>query len=287
MGKKSLVVSETQADKLVGIGFTGHDIGQGNLYPSVVNILQSDKQYDAFSDGDSITKKDYGKLFVRTDNNVVGDLKDKIEGTIIKIERGYEIRNSDNKIEESGYGFLDAIEKDEYVQKGFKPINMVKVLLAIGTFAQVEKAMTKLNNKLSKKETVGKEDYPFTVVPVKGASFGNWFPIENEMANIAKEVFNRPLAQLPTIAFRLIVTSKKEEGSDFTYYAMDYDVKANDPDDAINFTPYLLEAKDQHLFYKVKERVENGEEVFDTMKDVAEVVTAKKVEEEEEMDLPF
>jgi len=116
MGKE-LSVTEDQMDRLVSVGYTGHDIGAS----------KSDKQYEAFSDGEDITKKMYGKLFVRDDSNTTEDLKDEIEGTVIKIERGYEIRNEENGIEESGYGFLDALEKDEYEAQGFKPINMVKV----------------------------------------------------------------------------------------------------------------------------------------------------------------
>lgn len=286
---KELAISDAQMDKLVSVGYTGHDIGAGAVYPSVVNILQSDKQYEAFVDGDSITKKMYGKLFVRTDSNKVEDLVDSIEGTVVKIERGYEIRSGENKIEESGYGFLDAIEKGEWEEKGMKPVNMVKVLLALGSFTQVDKKMQELKNKVSRGETPSKADYPFCIVAVKGASFGNWFNVEKGMQDLANEHFHRPLNQIPTIAFKLIVKSAKEEGSDFTYYTFDFDVVANEAEEAINFTPYLLEAKTQPLFYKVKERI-NREEVFDEMKETAGIVEDEDVvvDTGEEMDeLPF
>ena len=289
MGKE-LAITNDQVDKLVGIGVTGHDMGTGNMYPSVINILQSDKQYDAFGDGDNITKKMYGKLFVRTDSNTTKNLVDSVEGTIVKIERGYEIRNEDNKIEESGYGFLKATEKDEFVEKGFKPINMVKVLLALGSFKEVDKKMTVLKKKIEDGVLVEKEDYPFAVAVVKGSSFGNWFTVEKAMQDLANEYFKRPLNQLPIIAFKLKVTSKKEEGTDFTYYSMDFEVLANDADEALRFEPYLLEAKDQNLFYKVKERV-YSEEQLDAMDDTKEAVKDGEVVEdmdEEDIDeLPF
>lgn len=286
MGKE-LSVTEDQMDRLVSVGYTGHDIGASNMYPSVVNILQSDKQYEAFSDGEDITKKMYGKLFVRDDTNTTEDLKDEIEGTVIKIERGYEIRNEENGIEESGYGFLDALEKDEYEAQGFKPINMVKVLLVLGSFSQVDKAMKSLKNKLETGESTSKKDYPFAVAVVKGSSFGNWFDVEKAMQDLANEHFHRPLNQIPTVAFKLVVKSKKEEGEGYTYYSMDFEVKPNDAEEAINFTPYLLEAKDQNLFYKVKERVSDD---FDSMKETEQAledVQEGEVVDEEMEELPF
>ena len=282
-----LAISASQLDKLMSAGFTGHDIGAGNIYPSVVNVLQSDKQYEAFSDGEEITKKMYGKLFVRTDSNTTKDLVDSIEGTMIKIERGYEIRSGENKIEESGYGFLSAIEKQEWEEKGFKPVNMVKVLLALGDYKEVDKKMAELNNKISNGEVPSKADYPFCVVAIKGSSFGNWFNVEKGMQDLANEFFKKPISQIPVVGFKLVVKSSKEEGSDFTYYALDFEVKPNDPEEAINFTKYLLEAKDQHLFYKVKERVED--DVFEGMQETKEAVEVKEAEvvEEDLEDLPF
>jgi len=286
MGKE-LAISESQLDKLMSVGFTGHDIGAGSIYPSSVNILQSDKQYEAFSDGDNITKKMYGQLFVRTDSNTTEDLADSIEGTIIKIERGYEIRNGENKIEQSGYGFLNALEKNEWEEKGFKPINMVKILLALGDFKTVDGAMAKLKNKVDSGELPKKADYPFCVVAVKGASFGNWFSVEKGMQDLANEFFKKPVSQIPVVGFNLVVKSSKEAGSDFTYYCFDFEVKPNDPEEAINFTKYLLEAKDQNLFYKVKERVEDDE--YGAMKETEQAVEIVEGEEEDplEADLPF
>ena len=265
-------------DRLIGLGVTGHDIGAGNIYPSSVNILQSDKQYEAFEDGDNITKKMYGKLFVRKDINKTSDLVDKIEGTMIKIEKGYEVRDNDNKIIESGYGFLNAMEKDEYAERGLRAINMVKVLLAMKDSEETAKAMESLNEKIARGEKVTNADYPFAVVVVKGASFGNWFNVEKQMQDLANEYFLKPLSQIPVIAFRLVITSQKEEGDGYTYYNMDFDVKPNEPEEALKFSPYLLEAKEQHLFYKVKERI-NGELV-------SPETSAKIIEEFEEIKEP-
>ncbi len=285
MAKELAKVDQADMDKLVGLGVTGHDIGAGNIYPSSVNVLQSDKQYEAFEDGDSITKKMYGKLFIRRDSNKTSDLVDEIKGTMIKIERGYEIRDAENKIVESGYGFLNAIEKDEYGAQGLKPINMVKVLLATGDAKETKKAMDDLNAKMASGKQVSNADYPFAVVVVKGSSFGNWFNVEKVMQDLANEHFLKPLNQIPVIAFQLIVTSKKEEGDGYTYYSMDFNVEPNDPAEALEFSPYLLEAKEQHLFYKVKERV------HDDM-DVEDIEEPKQIEEPEvvdidDEDLPF
>jgi hypothetical protein len=240
MAKELAKVDQADMDKLVGLGVTGHDIGAGNIYPSSVNILQSDKQYEAFEDGDNITKKMYGKLFIRRDSNKTTDLVDEIRGTMIKIERGYEIRDAENKIVESGYGFLNAIEKDEYGTQGLKPINMVKVLLAAGDSKETKKAMDELNAKMASGKQVSNADYPFAVVVVKGSSFGNWFNVEKMMQDLANEHFLKPLNQIPVIAFQLVVTSKKEEGDGYTYYSMDFNVEPNDPAEALEFSPYLL-----------------------------------------------
>lgn len=278
MAKELAKVDQADMDKLIGLGVTGHDIGAGSIYPSSVNILQSDKQYEAFEDGDSITKKMYGKLFIRRDSNKTSDLVDEIKGTMIKIERGYEIRDAENKIAESGYGFLNSIEKDEYAAQGLKPINMVKVLLATGDAKETKKAMDDLNAKMASGKQVSSADYPFAVVVVKGSSFGNWFNVEKMMQDLANEHFMRPLNQIPVIAFKLIVTSKKEEGDEYTYYSMDFNVEPNEPAEALEFSPYLLEAKNQHLFYKVKEKV------HDDM-DVEDIEEPKQIEEPEVVDI--
>jgi len=278
MAKELAKVDQADMDKLIGLGVTGHDIGAGSIYPSSVNILQSDKQYEAFEDGDSITKKMYGKLFIRRDSNKTSDLVDEIKGTMIKIERGYEIRDAENKIAESGYGFLNSIEKDEYAAQGLKPINMVKVLLATGDAKETKKAMDDLNAKMASGKQVSDADYPFAVVVVKGSSFGNWFNVEKMMQDLANEHFMRPLNQIPVIAFKLIVTSKKEEGDEYTYYSMDFNIEPNEPAEALEFSPYLLEAKEQHLFYKVKEKV------HDDM-DVEDIEEPKQIEEPEVVDI--
>ena len=287
MAKELAKVDQADMDKLVGLGVTGHDIGAGNIYPSSVNILQSDKQYEAFEDGDSITKKMYGKLFIRRDSNKTSDLVDEIKGTMIKIERGYEVRDAENKIAESGYGFLDSIEKDEYAAQGLKPINMVKVLLATGDAKETKKAMDDLSAKMASGKQVSNADYPFAVVVVKGSSFGNWFDVERMMQDLASEHFMKPLNQIPVIAFKLIVTSKKEEGDEYTYYSMDFNIEPNEPAEALEFSPYLLEAKEQHLFYKVKEKVHGDIDIEDIEEprqiEEPEVVEEMDIEEE----LPF
>lgn len=278
MAKELAKVDQADMDKLVGLGVTGHDIGAGNIYPSSVNILQSDKQYEAFEDGDSITKKMYGKLFIRRDSNKTSDLVDEIKGTMIKIERGYEVRDTENKIAESGYGFLDSIEKDEYAAQGLKPINMVKVLLATGDAKETKKAMDDLSAKMASGKQVSNADYPFAVVVVKGSSFGNWFDVERMMQDLASEHFMKPLNQIPVIAFKLIVTSKREEGDGYTYYSMDFNVEPNEPAEALEFSPYLLEARNQHLFYKVKEKVHGD-------MDIEDIEEPRQIEEPEVVDI--
>ena len=58
---------------------------------------------------------------------------------------------------------------------------------------------------------------------------------------------------------------------------MDFDVKPNDPKEALAFTPYLLEAKNQRLFYKVKERV--AEKEAEKAPIIADVESGAKSEE--------
>jgi len=244
-------VSKAQMAALTD-GYTGHDLNESNIYPSVLNVLQSDKQYDAFSDGDSITKAMYGKVFIRTDENTTKDLKDSIEGTILKIERGFEIRENDGKIIDSGHGFLDNDKKKEFLTMGLRPKNMVKVLLSTYSYEKTMEMMTAINEG---KENLKKGDYPFCIVVVKGSSFGSWFDVEDGMKSIAKEVYDKPISNVAVPSFKLEVSGEKFSSDEYgDYYGFKFDVKPNDPDDAVKFMTFAMEMKDFSMFYKVADK---------------------------------
>ena len=258
--------------------YTGHDLGSSNGYPPIVNVIQSDKQFKAFGDeGDSITAKMYGQLFIRTEKNKLSDLCKEVSGTLLKIERGWEAYDETGKVQESGHGFIDSKTKDMLNAKyGSYPKNMIKLLFAPLSFADTKEKLATVSEKLAAGQSSVKSDYPFVIAVVKGDGFESWFGCEKEMKRIASEEFGMSVAKVPTVAFKLVITSKKVAGERSDYYVLDFKIEENDPIVARQFIPFVAEVKEQSMFYKVKEKIEYEENATKTLEDISqegEVVT--------------
>ena len=258
---ESTALTTEQKGVLFNPEVTGIDIDRlSRVYPPVINILQSDKQTSAFGeDENSITKAHYGKLFIRTDENTLDDLKDEIEGTVIKIEQGHEVRDDEGKIVSSGTNMLSPEEKEVYEKDGYKGINMVKALLAIGSASEVDKRMEEYKVKLEA-GTATKSDFPFAILVIKGSSWGGWFPTLNAMDELSMKKYGKKVDGVSPAVFKFKLSSKMEQGSSFTYYAFDIMPVLNDGEDAVAMTKYVLEMKELGLFYKVAERIEQKED---------------------------
>lgn len=250
---KDLAISQKKV--LFNTEYTGIQTGSTNTYPPIINILQSDKQFKAFGDAE-ISNKSYGKVFVRTDSNKLEDLKDSLTGTAIKVESGFEVRDSEQKIIESGVGFLDPVRKEEYEADGYKPLNMVKVLMAMGDSKDVLEKVKKYEE-LSKSRMVSKEDFPFALLVIKGSSWTGWIEAQDQMESLCQQEYGSSSRDSIASLFKFTVRSKKNYSASFgDYYSIDLGVELNDPDEAAAFAPVVVSMKDYSLFYKVGERIE-------------------------------
>ena len=261
---KELVASHKEL--LFNSEYTGINVSGGFVYPPVVNILQSDKQFKAFGDADMSTKS-YGKLFVRTESNSPGDLVDEIVGTAIKIEVGHEIRD-EQTIVGSGDHLLSVEEKAEIEEKGLNPVNMVKVLLAMGESGDVIMKMKKYDEKL-KNNTATSSDFPCALLPIKGSSWGSWIEIQEQMESLCQREYGTSYKDSIASLFRFSVKSKENYSSKFgNYYSFELGVELNDPEEAAAFAPLVVGMKDFGLFYKVAEKIEKAKEVEAVFKDM-------------------
>lgn len=261
--EKSLSVS--QKALLFNPKYSGIHVGGGVSYPPVINVLQSDKQFKAFGDAE-ISNKSYGKLFVRTDANKIEDLVEELQGTAIRIEVGYEVRDSSQKIIESGVGLLDPTQKEEYENDGLKPINMIKVLLAMGDSKSViEKS--RIYKEKAANGTASKSDFPLAVLVIKGSSWTGWIEAQDKMEELCQKQYGFSYRDSIASLFKFSIRSKKNYSASFgDYYSMDIGVELNDSDEAAAFAPLVTEMKDYSLFYKVAERVAEpiaAEKVFE------------------------
>jgi len=265
-------ITVAQRKAIIKPEYTGIQIGGGVSYPPIINILQSDKQYKAFGDAE-MTSKMYGKLFVRTDLNSIDDLVDEIGGTAIKIETGHEVRD-DSGIIASGSGFLSPEDKEEYTSQGMKPMNMVKVLVALGNAKKVL-ARTAAYEKKVAQGTASKEDFPFALLVIKGSGWSTWIEVQDKMEELCQKQYSTGYRDAIASLFKFSIKSKKQHSSSFgDYYSFDMGVELNNADEAADFAPLVYKMKDYGLFNKVGERVESDDkavnaeivgEIFDEM----------------------
>lgn len=255
-----------QKDLLFNSKYTGINVSTGLVYPPIVNILQSDKQFKAFGD-EEISTKSYGKLFVRTESNSKDDLVDEIEGTAIKVEVGHEIRDQQT-ILSSGSNLLSPEEKERVEEEGNTPVNMVKVLLALGDSEKVLKKMEVYKEKLEQ-GTATSNDFPCALLPIKGSSWGSWIEVQEQMESLCQKAYGRGYRDSIASLFKFTVKSKENYSSKYgNYYSFELAVELNDPDEAAEFAPLVMGMKDFGLFYKVAEKIEAKSDVEEVFKDV-------------------
>ena len=257
-------LAKVQKDLLFKSEYTGINTGSGAVYPPVINILQSDKQFKAFGNADMSTKS-YGKLFIRNEANRPEDLVDELVGTAIKIEVGHEVRD-EQKVIGSGDRLLSPDEKEDLESKGLKPINMVKVLLAIGDAKATSEAMVNYDKKMEN-NTASSSDFPFALLSIKGSSWGSWIEAQSQMEDLCQREYG--VASKDSIAslFKFSIKSKEENSTKYgKYYSTEVAVELNDPDEASAFAPMVVGMKDFGMFYEVAQKIENRENVVDTFK---------------------
>jgi hypothetical protein len=249
--------SKEQMKALDNASYYGHDMGSNNVYPSVVNILQSDKQFVAFGDdGGNITTKMYGSLFIRSDENKLSDLVETMTFTMLKVERGWEAYGSDNKLVESGLRTLNGERKESMEQDlGGVVKNMVKVLVTPYSYDDTMKMLSNVAKKSENGEAIKKTDYPFCLVVVKGSGWENWLGAEKEMKEIARASLGRSIDKTPVVAFKMTMGSDIREGDKGKYFVPTFKIELNSGDEASKFIGLLPDLKEESLFYKVKERI--------------------------------
>jgi hypothetical protein len=197
MAGKELTVTPSGLAKMYG-GKTGSDVQKDGANYLNLNILQSDKQFEAFADGEDITQKLYGKLFVRSGNgNTIADLVDTVTGVLIQEQRGSELW-VDGKPVYSSREFANDVQKAELEKEfGEAPKNVVKLLLRLDT-----------PMKLSSGETI-----QYAVITIKGTGWGAYREMmETQRKLLAAHPYLKvPLSSLPVNFWRLVVKSKKVE----------------------------------------------------------------------------
>ena len=260
-------IAKVNKEIIIKPDYTGININSGFVYPPVINILQSDKQFKAFGDED-ISTKSYGKLFVRTDTNSPEDLVETLEGTAIKIEAGHEIRD-EQKVIGSGNYMLGPEEKEDIEQAGHTPVNMIKVLIALGDSKEVLAKMDKYKEKLEKNSATS-NDFPCALLPIKGSSWTSWIEVQEQMESLCQREYGVSYRDSIASLFKFTIKSKENYSSKYgKYYSFDLAVELNDPDEAAEFAPLVVAMKDFGLFYKVAEKIESkekeAEKIFEGM----------------------
>ena len=288
-----LVKKESMLADILKPPFGGIEVQSGgNKFPPVINILQSDKQYEAFGkDAEKLTLKEYGKLFIRRDEgNTVKDLKTKVEGTVLKIEYGHEIyregEDGDRKIEGSGVGTINKSTRDYWLEShpGLTYKNMVKVIVSPSDdMKEIEAAMSAGAN-------------PFALLVIKGAGWGDWFKTTAKMEQLLQgsSVYTGGrLDEVLASAFRFKIKSQEVESQDgkFKFYVPAVEPVLNELEVAYQYKDIILGFKDVSLFYGVKEAVEKKETVDEKIEKAfepkEEVIDLDKEETIDVDDLPF
>jgi hypothetical protein len=255
-------ISLSKEEKIAAITnpeYTGNERTSERRYPPVINILQSDKQYDAFSEEDAlqITKAMYGKLFIRRDQNYLTDLKDVISGVVLKIESGYEVLeevDGKTKIVGSGTPMIGKNSKDAWNREnpGKKYRNMVKIVLSPETDA----------NKVEQKIAEG--GMPLVMLTIKGNAWGKWFEAQKQMDSVAMASSmygHKKAGQLLVSAFKFEISAVKEKSEEgYEYYVPVVKVSLNDVETAYGFNAMVFKMKDLSLFYRVAEAIKQQDE---------------------------
>jgi hypothetical protein len=258
-------LTKVQTDLIFNSDYTGISTGASMVYPPVVNILQSDKQFKAFGDAEISTKL-YGRVFVRTEANHPEDLVEEIVGTAIKIETGHEVRD-DQTVVSSGGNMLSLEERQDIEEQGLRPVNMTKVLIALGTPKEVSQKMDAYKTKLEAGNATS-ADFPFALLPIKGSSWGSWIEAQSKMQDLCHRNYGKDYRDTIASLFKMSIKSEKQFSAKYgDYYSFEVGIELNDPDTAAEFAPLVMEMKDFSLFNKVAQRVEarDATKMFDSL----------------------
>lgn len=244
MGKS--IVTKEQMGALINPEFSGLDLDEAKTYPPSINVLQSDKQYKSFPDVKKSELIDrHGEVFVRSkEGNSLKDLKTELEGTIVGIQKGYEVyRENEDRTRsfvDAGRGYYPKDEKESREEnEGVEILNMVKVVICFA------------DSKEEVEEIISDGGNPFAILPIKKASFGEWFDAEKQMNTLAlaSDIYqHRGANKLLASVFRIKITGKQVEGNAFSYFVPGLEISLNKPDTAYALASFVTQFKDIDLF---------------------------------------
>lgn len=270
--KNEIITDQQKLNALTNPEYSGNDSVGGSLFPPILNILQSDKQYKAFGveeiTGDTTPERkkeianligelsvNKGKLFIRRQTgNTIEDLVDSVTGTLIKFEFGMEVLEGDGanaKIVDSSNLIIKKEDKDKWLatHPGKTYRNMVKIILSPDSNREIiESAISQGIN-------------PFFLLPIKGSAWPNWNKAKTEMNQLAmaSNIYGHKQAhKLAVSVFKFTITSMKVEQGSLTYYVPDIKVALNDPNTAFDLSKYTLSMKDFSLFSQVPKAIEEN-----------------------------
>jgi hypothetical protein len=254
---------------------TGTNVsGFAGSFPYII-VLQSDKTFKQFVDGNTITTEQFGKMFIRTTaKNHSSDLRSMMSGILVKEQLGSEMWVN-GKLVYSSDRYLSEGEKQDLIakykpnsKKGERPNNMIKLLI-----------------KFDKPYILASGDeLEYGIFAIKGTNF----PSHNDMRNqqkllLATAKMRVSPEQVPVVLWHLDISTVLTTG-DYDIYNVKFDVKMNDFATSKKYAEDMLKANSLSLFtaFAPTEEDEAIEEVF---KD--EVQPAKEAEIVDADDLPF
>jgi hypothetical protein len=217
--------------------YTGSDYNRGGTSYPYLLIMQSDKQFDNFIDGEKMTKETYGKLFVRSqDKNHISDLKNTFQGIVIKEQQGAELWK-DNKCLFTANHFVNAEMKQELSMKHGVDVKEVK---------NVIKLLVKLT---PKNKLFNGEENEFAMITIKGASF---MPYNEQVKEKQQELFVKSeqmkamgipnVSKVPVVFWTLDISSKPVTEKGRTYYVFDFKVSETPAEVAFGLKDAMKEA---------------------------------------------
>jgi len=229
-GKQKALVKQISGEELIKTfgASTGSNVSKsGGGYP-YINILQSDKQAEKFSDPENINMKDdYGKMYIRSRNsNSTKDLVSEIKGTIIKEQKGSELWVNGEQVYAKSNDTASQEEKDRvFGTHSAYPTNVIKMLI-----------------KLEVPQTLGNgEEYQFVMVTIKGSSWGGYFDLVEAQKKLVLESneIGGALDAIHVCFWNLTLKTTKMEknvnGQKRKWYAFEFGVELNSIDKAKGF----------------------------------------------------
>jgi hypothetical protein len=245
--------------------YTGSDYSISSIsYPYLI-ILQSDKTYENFFDGEDLTKKEHGKLFIRSSNkNHSEDLMDSVQGILIKEQKGAELWSENRFLWSKSGGFANSSEKEQVSDKyGVDPSeirNVIKLLI------RLPKTVTLKNG----------EKHNLVILTIKGSSF---MPYNETVKAEQKKLFMESeeikrlgykfIEELPVVFWGLTISAKEQihPTNKRKYYIWDFKVRVVPTNTALALKGTMDEAGKYDLI---------------SMKPISDLVAPEVIAKEEE-----